>query len=233
MRKSLLIAATAMGIGAFSAGPVLAANPTNANGSAGNSNAATTADALLNGATRAIDNLNNDHSYAKLMHQAKGVFIVPNETTGALGIGGQGGQGVLLKRTNNGWSNPAFMSIGTLSLGPQAGVSKGETVMLLMTRKAMDDFVQANNFSLGASAGLHVAGYTGNHQAPSQGNNDVVVWSNHSGAYVGANIKATDISANSKEDQNFYNKSVSTQQILNGDVSQQAAAKPLISSLHS
>ncbi|HEX2942198.1 MAG TPA: lipid-binding SYLF domain-containing protein [Rhodopila sp.] len=232
MRKSLLIAATAMGIGAFSAGPVLAANPTNANGSAGNGNAATTADALLNGATRAIDNLNQDQSYARLMHQAKGVFIIPNETTGALGVGGQGGQGVLMKHTSNGWSNPAFMTIGTLSLGPQAGASKGETVMLLMSQKALSDFVQANNFTLGTSAGLHVAGYTGNHQAP-QGNNDVVVWSNHSGAYVGANIKATDISANSREDQNFYNKSVTTKQILNGDVSQQAAAKPLMSSLHS
>jgi lipid-binding SYLF domain-containing protein len=197
---------------------------------AASGSSSSTADQLVSGSVTTINDLKADQSYDNLLHRAKGVFIVPTMVKGALGVGGNGGQGVLLKRTSSGWSDPAFLTIGTLSLGPQAGGSAGETVMLLMTNKAVNDFTQANNFSVGANAGLTVIGYSAKGQAP-VGKGDVVIWSNQSGAFAGASFSATDISANTQEDHTFYSKNVTSQQILNGDVTQQAAAKPLMDAL--
>jgi lipid-binding SYLF domain-containing protein len=235
MRKSLLIAATALGLGAFSALPALAANDAqsvaNAPASSGSGSSSANADQLVHGATQAIQNLESDQAYASLLSQAKGVFIIPHEVSGAVGIGGKGGQGVLLKRTQAGWSEPAFMNIESVSVGPQAGGSGGETVMLLMTNKAINQFDQ-NNFSFGASAGLSVAGYNANQQTLNR-NADVIVWAHGSGAYVGANVNATRIGSNKQEDQAFYGKPVSTQQILAGNVQRETAASPLETALPS
>ena len=147
MRRSLLFATAALGLVGFAGAPALAANANSGN----NSSSASSADQLISGSAKAIQNLRADHSYDHLLQQAKGVFIVPTMVKGALGIGGNGGQGVLLKRTSTGWTEPAFMTIGTVSLGPQAGGSAGEVVMLLMTNKALNDFAKANNFSVGAN----------------------------------------------------------------------------------
>lgn len=220
MRKSLLFATAALGLGGFAGAPAMAAN----------SGPANAADQLISGSTKAVQDLKADHHYDHLLREAKGLFIVPTMVKGAVGIGGNGGQGVLLKRTSNGWSEPAFLTIGTLSLGPQAGGAAGQTVMLLMTNKALNDFTQANNFSVGANAGLTIVNYSAKGQAPA-GKGDIIIWSNKSGAFAGASVSATDISMNKQEDKNFYHKPVTNEQILNGDVSQQAAAKPLLSEL--
>ena len=189
-----------------------------------------TGDQLIAGATKAVQDVKGDHRFEDLMKQAKGVFIVPTMVKGALIAGANGGQGVLLKRDSSGWSEPAFLTLGTLSLGAQAGGSAGSTIMLLMTDKAVNDFTQANNFSLGANAGLTVIGYSAKGQAP-VGKGDVIIWSNQSGAFAGASVSATDITSNSQEDANFYGKHVTTPQILNGSVPRESAANTLLNAL--
>ena len=183
-------------------------------------------DQLIQGSVRAIDALKADSSYDHLLSRAKGAFIVPTMVKGALLVGANGGQGVLVRRTTDGWSAPAFLTVGSISAGLQAGGSAGQVVMLLMTDKAIDDFTQANNFSLGANAGLTVVGYSAKGQAP-VGRGDVVIWSNQSGAFAGASASASDITSNKQEDHTFYGKTVTTADIVHGDVNAPHAAQPL------
>lgn len=238
MRRSLLAAAASLGLVGMAGLPAYAANTTPAtnasstSNASGTSNTSSTANQLVDGATKAVKDLKSDPHYADLLKRAKGVFIVPTMVKGALGVGANGGQGVLLKRSGGHWSDPAFLTVGTISLGPQAGGSAGETVMLLMTDKALGDFSQANNFSLGANAGLTVIGYSAKGQAP-VGKGDVVIWSNQSGAFAGASVSATDITSNTQEDHGFYGKSVTTADILNGKVTRESDASSLISALAS
>ena len=181
---------------------------------------------LIHGSVKAIDALKTDSGYDHLLSQAKGVFIVPTMVKGALLVGANGGQGVLVRRNADGWSAPAFLTVGSISAGLQAGGSAGQVVMLLMTDKAVDDFTQANNFSLGANAGLTVIGYSAKGQAP-VGRGDVVIWSNQSGAFAGASTSASDITSNTQEDHTFYGKTLTTADIVQGNVNAPHAAQRL------
>ena len=184
-----------------------------ANQSANQSNA----QQVVSDAVQTVHQIKQDPHFAHLLQRAKGVFILPSLWKGAVIVGGEGGQGVLLAHENGTWSDPAFLSIGSISIGAQAGGKAGPVVMLLMTNKALNDFTQANNFSLNANAGLTVVTYSAKGQAP-VGKGDVIIWSDASGAFAGANVSGTDISANPSEDQHFYGHKVTTAQIIHGHV---------------
>jgi lipid-binding SYLF domain-containing protein len=233
MRKELAMAAIGLSLIGASMLPVLPAIAQTASGDqAAASTNGTSADRLLKGASTAVHDMQADPHFADLMSHCKGMFIIPTVVKGGLIVGGKGGQGVLVKKTADGWSQPAFLTLGTVSLGAQAGGAAGQTIMLLMTTKAMHDFTQANNFSLGANAGLTVIGYSAKGQAP-VGKGDIVIWSNQSGAFAGTTVSATDITSNKQEDHNFYGDTVSTSQIIKGQVPQQPAADQFESTLSS
>jgi SH3 domain-containing YSC84-like protein 1 len=202
MRYTLLSAAAACGL-LFSAS-AFAAQQSNAQ-------------QVVSDSVQTVHEIRKDPHFARLLDQAKGVFILPSLWKGAVVVGGEGGQGVLLAHENGTWSNPAFLSVGSISIGAQVGAKAGPVVMLLMTGKALNDFTQANNFSLNGNAGLTVVTYSAKGQAP-VGKGDVIVWSNASGAFAGVNVSGTDISSNPQEDQAFYGHKVTTAQIIHDHV---------------
>lgn len=209
MKNTAYVAAAALALGTLAGGQAYAAG------------AGDTAQQLVNNATHTLQTAKQQSRFDTLLHKARGVFIVPSLKKGALIVGGEGGQGVLLAHRNGTWSNPAFLSIGSISVGAQAGAQAGPVIMLLMTDKALNDFTQANNFSLNANAGLTVVNYAAQGQAP-VGKGDVVVWSNASGGFAGVNVSGTDITSNTKEDQAYYGHHLTTAQIVHGHTGSKA-----------
>ncbi|MGC2524144.1 MAG: lipid-binding SYLF domain-containing protein [Stellaceae bacterium] len=189
-----------------------------------NATQAPNADDLVNDAVKTVQEMKRDAKFANYMKQAKGIFIVPTLVRGALIVGGQGGQGVLLAHRNGTWSDPAFFSMGSVSIGAQAGGEAGPVAFLLMTNKALNSFTESNNFSLNANAGLTIVTYSARGQAD-VGKGDIILWSNTSGLEAGVNVSATDIVKNNREDKNSYGRAVSTQQIIAGKVANPAAAR--------
>jgi SH3 domain-containing YSC84-like protein 1 len=180
---------------------------------------------VLADSVKVIEGTKSDAQFRDLMKRAKGVFVVPDLIKGAIVVGGSGGQGVLLARRGAGWSDPAFLSVGSISIGAQAGGEAGPLIFLLMTDKALNDLIDANNFSLNANAGLTIVNYSAKTQG-GFGKGDIVVWSGASGAFAGATISGSDITQNAQEDQSFYGRAVSTKQIIDS-VGKSAAAAPL------
>lgn len=174
--------------------------------------------AQLREATAVVKEMEREPRLRKLMQQAKGIFIMPDYTRAGLGVGVRGGEGVMLANTQGKWSSPAFYNLGGVSVGALAGVEVGRVAMLLMTDKAVKNFMQDNKFSLDADAGLTLVNFTAKASA-NLGRGDVIVWTDTKGAFASAALGATDITFDNDENAAFYRPGVTAREIITGKVS--------------
>lgn len=173
----------------------------------------------VNDSAQLIGKMKQDPNLAQLLREARGVFVIPHYGKAGFIVGGQGGGGVVLAKHDGRWTDPAFFSLGGGSIGWQAGASGGSIVMMLMTPKAVDQFEHSHGkWSLHAGAGLTVVNYSGNVQATTRGNNDIIVWTDTKGLYGGLTAGVTDITPDNGMDRDYYHERVSPQMILTGMV---------------
>jgi lipid-binding SYLF domain-containing protein len=72
----------------------------------------------------------------EVLSGAKCILVVPDLIKGGFIFGGKHGRGVASCRTSDGWSAPAFVSVGGGSWGLQIGVEGVDLVMLVMDDRA-------------------------------------------------------------------------------------------------
>jgi SH3 domain-containing YSC84-like protein 1 len=183
------------------------------------SDASAEAQMRIDDAIEVVGQLQADPGMSQQLAKAKGVVIVPHFTQAALVFGGRGGAGVFLARQARRWSEPVFYKLGGGTFGAQIGGSKGALVLLLMSDKAVDAFVnKPSTWSMNAGAGLTTtSSSTG---TPDSGTLvDVVVWSEMRGLFGGAAVGATRVSRDTAANQIYYkNPDVTVQQIIAGEV---------------
>jgi lipid-binding SYLF domain-containing protein len=172
----------AAGVGfAMMAAPARAAEPTE----------------LLHDANITVEHLKHDPAFGTaraMLQNARAVFIVPHLVKGGFIFGAEGGQGVLLRRTGHGWSEPRFYSMGSASFGLQAGLEKAELVFIINSQRALSG-IEHGNFKIGAGAGLTVVNLSsGAEGATTAHGGDLVVWTSGSGAYAGISVNGSVIS---------------------------------------
>lgn len=157
-------------------------------------------------AVQVVQKMKSDPRLAQLLARAHGVFIVPDYGRGALGVGVQGGEGLLVARQGADFGSPAFYNIAGVSIGAQAGAAAGEVAFLLMTERAVQKFRSDRKFSLNADAGLTIGDYSARGQASAGKVQDVVVWSDTEGAYAGVSVGVTDVVADNEANRAYYGR---------------------------
>lgn len=75
-----------------------------------------------------------------VFESAKGVAIL-REGSGALIIGGSGGQGVFVKRTGMSWSAPVAINTAGATIGLQAGAQSRDLVIVMNTEDEVSKFL--------------------------------------------------------------------------------------------
>jgi SH3 domain-containing YSC84-like protein 1 len=201
--------------------------------SAGLRKDANEAQGRVNESIAAVERMRAEPTVDALVHRARGVLVVPNYGKGAWIVGGQGGEGVLLVRHEGSWSDPAFYTLGGLSIGLQAGGAAGPVALILMTDKAIEQFEdRTTRWSLGADAGLTVVNYSGemNIADTSTPPADVVFWSGTKGLFGGVSVGGSAMTVNSGLDNAYYGRVTTTREILTGRVNN-PQADPLRSAL--
>jgi SH3 domain-containing YSC84-like protein 1 len=177
----------------------------------------------VEGARKVLADLKHDKEFGNaqhLMRQARAVLIVPKLLKGGFIVGGEGGEGVLMARGQNGWSDPAFYVIGAASFGLQIGLEQSEMILLIMTKKGLDGVLH-DQFKIGAQAGISVAtlgagveGAIGGASPP-----DIVVWSSSTGLYGGLTVDGSIIRSEPNQDSAYYGRTVTSRDVLFGKVS--------------
>lgn len=179
-------------------------------------------------AAQVLKQLRSESEAGQVLNQAKAVFIVPDYARAALGVGGAGGQGVLVVNNNGDWSGPAFYNIGTINIGLQAGVEAGAVAFLVMSDQALAGFEDENNFSLNADAGFTIIDWSQRGQISAGKGADVLVWADTEGLYGNLTVSATDIFWDDDANEAYYQQQVAASDILKGSVlPPEAATGPL------
>jgi lipid-binding SYLF domain-containing protein len=168
---------------------------------------------LVSDATRAFYDVRGSIP-TSILRQAKGIIIVPNLVKVGFIIGGQGGDAVLLRRIGRVWTYPAFYSLGSPSLGLQAGISSAQIVLVLMTDRAVAA-VRQERFRLGTEAGLAVLMAGGNDGAASY-HGDIIGWARAEGAYVGLTVNDSTLEQKEELNAEYYNRQVPFDDIYMG-----------------
>jgi len=156
---------------------------------------------------------------------AKGFFICSKIVKAGFILGGSGGRCVFVAKGDHGWNGPAFYTMGTASIGFQAGVDVAEIIMLAMNQKAIDSLM-SSEFKAGAGASVAV-GPTG--AGTGAATTDFVVYSRNKGVYGGVDVNGSVIKPTADFNRAYYGKDVSAIDIIaKGSVHNPHAHDPLM-----
>lgn len=161
-----------------------------------------------------------------IMRHAQGLAII-RMYKAAAGFSGRGGSGVVVARTQNGWSGPAFVSVGGAGWGPQIGVQATDFVFVLNNRSAVDAFSRGANLTLGGDVSATAGPVGRNAEAGVTPIAAVYTYSQSKGLFLGASLEGAILASRPSADREFYGRDVSPRAILNGWVKAPKAAVPL------
>ena len=165
-----------------------------------------------------------------VMRDAKGVAIFTITKAGFV-VSGRGGTGVVLARTDNGWSAPSAIGTGGIGVGFQAGVQVSEYVIILNTPEAVKAFTQGSNFTLGANLSAAVGPVGRSAEAAVTPYAAVYTYSRSQGIFAGVSLEGAVLATRYEANEEYYNKPVYTADILEGKVAPPAGAQKLLDAL--
>jgi SH3 domain-containing YSC84-like protein 1 len=143
-----------------------------------------------------------------LLARAQAIAVFPEVIKAAFFIGGEGGRGVVIRRTPTGWSDSVFFRAGGGSLGPQVGASATDIVLLFMNDEAVGGLMK-DKFELGAEAAV-AGGPVG--RETSAGTDalmqaEILSYSRSHGLFAGVNLKGVVIRPEDDLNLAVYDKS--------------------------
>src|SRR5438445_3613612 len=168
----------------------------------------------------------------EVLDNAKCVVVVPHLIKGGFIVGGKHGRGVASCRTANGWSAPAFVSVGGGSWGLQIGAEGVDLVMLVMNDKGLQHLL-SSKFQI-SGEGSAAAGPVGRHASAGTDwklNTEMLTYSRSKGALAGLTLEGAVIEQDDDSTQAIYGKDIPFRQILMGGVTPPASAAPFMSAL--
>ncbi len=156
----------------------------------------------------------------EVLSNAKCILVVPDLIKGGFIIGGKHGRGVASCRTADGWSAPAFVSVGGGSWGLQIGVEGVDLVMLVMNDQGFQHLL-SSKFEL-TGEGSVAAGPVGRHASAGTDwkmNTEVLTYSRSKGVFAGLTLEGAVVEQDNDSTRAIYGKHMLFRSILSGKVS--------------
>jgi lipid-binding SYLF domain-containing protein len=153
----------------------------------------------------------------EVLSGAKCIVVVPNLLKGGFIFGGKHGRGVATCRTPEGWSAPAFISVGGGSWGLQIGVEGVDLVMLVMNDRGLQHLL-SSKFEM-TGEGSVAAGPVGRHTSAGTDillNTEVLTYSRSKGVFAGLTLEGAVVEQDNDSTRAIYGRHVTFRNILSG-----------------
>ncbi len=165
-----------------------------------------------------------------ILRNARGLAVMTVVKVG-FGLSGQGGQGVLVARTRDGWSGPSFIGTGGVGWGLQIGAQISEFVFVLNTPEAVRAFSRDGNITLGADISASAGPVGRDVQANVTPVAAVYTYSRSKGLFAGISLEGKIIATQKTANARYYGGPVTAAQILTGRIPPAARAARLRAAL--
>ena len=168
-------------------------------------------------ALKQISEIPDSHIPKELFRRARGLGIFPGIINiGAL-VGIELGRGVILRHDENSsnWTNPAFFTFRSGSVGFQVGAQSVDLFLLFMDEGAIQRLLE-ENFILGVDASIS-AGPIGRDRSFDTNlrlESQILSYSKARGLFIGLSLTGGIIQPDNQANESFHGKHVSVQDIL-------------------
>jgi len=162
----------------------------------------------------------NDNSIPSyIIKNAKG-FAFMTEVKAGLLVSASAGSGIVIARTEDGWSGPCNFGFASGGFGFQVGAAKTEIILVLNTDKAVKAFGSFAQMTVGADLQV-TAGPIGREISGSLVGSVTAIapvysYSHSKGVFAGLALDGTVIITRDAENEKFYGKAVEAGNILSG-----------------
>jgi lipid-binding SYLF domain-containing protein len=150
-----------------------------------------------------------------LLHKAECVAVFPQVIKAGFIVGGRGGRGVVSCRARNGWTAPAYLTMGGGSFGLQIGAQSTDFVLLFMNQKAIDSLLKSK-FTLGGDASV-AAGPVGRAvtaETDAYMNAEILSYSRSKGLFAGLELKGVVIGTDDSDMRDTFGEGVSPRDVV-------------------
>jgi lipid-binding SYLF domain-containing protein len=169
----------------------------------------------------------------EVLADAKCMVVVPHLIKGGFIFGGKHGRGVASCRTSDGWSAPAFVSVGGGSWGLQIGVEGVDLVMLVMNDQGLQHLL-SSKFAL-TGEGSVAAGPVGRHASAGTDwkmNTEMLTYSRSKGAFAGLTLEGAVIEQDDDSTRAIYGKHMMFRNILSGKAKTPRSGEAFVEAVH-
>lgn len=153
----------------------------------------------------------------EVMSGAKCIVVVPHLVKGGFVVGGEHGRGIASCRTADGWSAPAFVSIGGGSWGLQIGVEGVDLVMVVMNNRGLQHLL-SSKFQISGDASAS-AGPVGRHASAGTDwtmTTEILTYSRSHGIFAGITLNGAVVEQDADSTRAIYGSDPSFRTILSG-----------------
>jgi SH3 domain-containing YSC84-like protein 1 len=153
----------------------------------------------------------------RILDDADCIAVFPQVIKAAFGVGGRGGRGVVVCRSADGWSAPAFLNVGGASFGLQIGAESTDYVMLFMTPESARSLLESN-VKLGGSVSVAAGPIGREAEAATDAklNAQILSYSRSKGLFAGMALEGAVIETANKDMQDVYGEGATSKSVLFG-----------------
>jgi lipid-binding SYLF domain-containing protein len=176
------------------------------------------ADKLIKDSIQVIKNMGGQKDAGDMAHvlrNARAVAFIPSMVKAGLVLGGEYGEGLILRKEGSKWFGPSFYNLGGGSVGLQFGVQKIAFILVVNNKDGVDAFLRSKT-KLGADVAVAAGpvGRRGDAATDAQMKASIYSYSMTKGLFAGVSLDGSVLGISVKRNKEYWKKDISANEAL-------------------